>query len=667
MDTIETKYQKLGGAAGFLGQPLGVEKACPDKQGRFCIYQGGAIYWHPQIGAHEVHGVIRAKWEALGNEHGVMGYPRSDEIAAADGKGRYSLFQGGAIVWHPARRAYEVHGPAWGKWQCLGAERGFLGYPLMGEGTCPPGMGTSEQHPGHFQHFEHGSIYWHPMIAAHEVHGAIREKWKSLGWEQGELGYPKSDEMKSADGRGRFNLFQTGAVVWHPARGAFEVQGLIWDKWSALGAETGWLGYPLMGKGVCPDGKGAGPQHKGYFQHFENGSIYLHPLIGAHEVHGAIREKWKSLGWEQGCLGYPKSDEMAAADGQGRFSEFQGGSIYWHPDIGTFEVIGEIWEKWKQFGKEAGFLGYPLMGEGACPDGVGRFQHFQGGSIYQHPQAGCHEVHGDIRRLWSEVGWEQSSLGYPTTDEMASADGIGRFNNFQIGSIYYSPDKGSRLMDGPSPRRHKYRLENFSIGEFIGQKKDTKTYLPILDTRGLGIPEYPHEADEMLVGYHHVDHSSWPNKALYGVFFRAVVAYPEIANLHGTVEYAEMILENRVVNHGIGESNDNSRIYTAIGSMWIADAPYANYQTPVHPYYYFPVGSLNTENTGNPFTVKYEPDGGYYLIEVTPAIAAWVASDGDKTCQFLFVGRNEDLEENNDYWVQITKVYPLFVTMIETD
>lgn len=29
-----------------------------------------------------------------------------------------------------------------------------------------------------------------------------------------------------------------------------------------------------------------------------------------HEVHGAIRDKWASLGYERGLLGYPISDEM---------------------------------------------------------------------------------------------------------------------------------------------------------------------------------------------------------------------------------------------------------------------------------------------------------------------------------------------------------------------
>ena len=51
---IETKYQQLGGAQGFLGQPLGTEQAAGN--GQYRQYQGGTIYWSSATGAHEVHG-----------------------------------------------------------------------------------------------------------------------------------------------------------------------------------------------------------------------------------------------------------------------------------------------------------------------------------------------------------------------------------------------------------------------------------------------------------------------------------------------------------------------------------------------------------------------------------------------------------------------------------
>ena len=53
------------------------------------------------------------------------------------------------------------------------------------------------------------------------------------------------------------------------------------------------------------------------------------------KVKGAIRDKWAELGWERSFLGYPTTDEWPTPDGVGRFNDFQGGSIRWHPDTGA--------------------------------------------------------------------------------------------------------------------------------------------------------------------------------------------------------------------------------------------------------------------------------------------------------------------------------------------
>lgn len=100
MSEIDKKYAALGGANGILGKPRDVEKDAHGG-GRFRDYDRGSIYWHPQIGAHEVHGAIRDKWAALGWETGPLGYPISDETEAAEG-GRFNNFQRGALHWQSA-------------------------------------------------------------------------------------------------------------------------------------------------------------------------------------------------------------------------------------------------------------------------------------------------------------------------------------------------------------------------------------------------------------------------------------------------------------------------------------------------------------------------------------------------------------------------------------
>ena len=104
-----------------------------------------------------------------------------------------------------------------------------------------------------------------------------------------------------------------------------------------------------------------------------------------------------------------------------------------------------IGNKYASLGGPGGFLGHPVTEELATPDGVGRFIHFQGGSIYWSPRTGAHEVHGAIRDKWASMGWERSHLRYPTTDELPGPAANGRQSGFQGGSISWTPEGGTRV------------------------------------------------------------------------------------------------------------------------------------------------------------------------------------------------------------------------------
>lgn len=97
---IGEKYDQLGGCASAMGAPISNEKAAPDGVGRFSVFERGSIYWTPQLGAHEVRGRIRDAWAASGWETGSLGYPTSDEYAEGDGRG--GDFERGHIHWSAA-------------------------------------------------------------------------------------------------------------------------------------------------------------------------------------------------------------------------------------------------------------------------------------------------------------------------------------------------------------------------------------------------------------------------------------------------------------------------------------------------------------------------------------------------------------------------------------
>ncbi len=151
---------------------------------------------------------------------------------------------------------------------------------------------------------------------------------------------------------------------------------------------------------------------------------------------GAIEAKYVALGACASVLGAPTQDEAGTPDGIGRFSVFQQGSVYWTAQTGAFEVHGAIRDEWSAIGWEAGIVGYPLSDETGTPDGVGRYNVFQSGSIYWTPATGAHEVDGAIRDAWAQTGWEAGPLGYPIADAYAVTGG--RRADFQHGSITWN-------------------------------------------------------------------------------------------------------------------------------------------------------------------------------------------------------------------------------------
>jgi hypothetical protein len=181
-------------------------------------------------------------------------------------------------------------------------------------------------------------------------------------------------------------------------------------------------------------------------------SVASAPASAAPAVIGEINRKWTALGGAGGTLGQPLDIERPTFDGVGRKQEFERGTISWHPNVGAFSVIGSIRTRWIQLGREV--FGYPSTDEGGTPDGRGRFNHFTAvhlsgaprSSIYFTSQTGAVEVFGEIRRLWSSLGWERSSLGYPSAPERNRDGGVvGRQQSFQGGIAVWTPSDGAAI------------------------------------------------------------------------------------------------------------------------------------------------------------------------------------------------------------------------------
>lgn len=145
--------------------------------------------------------------------------------------------------------------------QLIGANS-WIGQPTIAEQVCPDGI-------GHYRHYQNASIYWSPKTGAQLIHGLIRTKWAALGWEKSVLGYPTTDELNAGSGKGRFNNFQNGTIIWKSGSAeAFAVYGLIYAKWGEQKWDVGELGFPVTDETETPD-------RSGRYNHFENNaSIY---------------------------------------------------------------------------------------------------------------------------------------------------------------------------------------------------------------------------------------------------------------------------------------------------------------------------------------------------------------------------------------------------------
>jgi uncharacterized protein with LGFP repeats len=136
--------------------------------------------------------------------------------------------------------------------------------------------------------------------------------------------------------------------------------------------------------------------------------------------------------------------------------EYERGTVYWSERTGAHEVHGAIAERWQSVGGEASFLGLPTTDEqrldaaieGAVDEtgaATAGFAHFEGGSIYWSARHGAAIVHGMVRDIWALLGWERSALGLPVGDVRYDGETGVLSGCFEHGTIAWSPAGGHEI------------------------------------------------------------------------------------------------------------------------------------------------------------------------------------------------------------------------------
>ena len=215
-------------------------------------------------------------------------------------------------------------------------------------------------------------MYTDPNGCAFEMHGAILAAYWALP-NRTEIGYLISDEIDGASGRK--SLFNRGGIYWSRRTGAVPVIGQMWVDYEGMG-EAAAIGLPLSAAtGVAG----------GLRQMFEGAQMYLKAGGSkAFEVHGAILGKYMATG-ATATWGFPVSNEQDILKDSaviGRISEFEGCTIYWNASTGAFEVHGAIRDQYKTVHGPSGDLGFPTSDQSDVPGAAGaKYNTFQRGSI----------------------------------------------------------------------------------------------------------------------------------------------------------------------------------------------------------------------------------------------------------------------------------------------
>lgn len=130
VNAIDSRYATFGGSGSLLGAPIGDAVDVPGGAER--DYEGGAIFYSKDTGAHVMYGAILDRYKALGGPGSELGYPTNDESDTGDGTGRFNDFStagGASIYWTPQWGASVIKGRVLEAWRQSGGITGPFGYP----------------------------------------------------------------------------------------------------------------------------------------------------------------------------------------------------------------------------------------------------------------------------------------------------------------------------------------------------------------------------------------------------------------------------------------------------------------------------------------------------------------------------------------------------------
>ena len=210
-EKINQQYVALGGANVF-GEKVGTLGNNAKTGIYWQDYKNGVVVGNDQYGYYESRGKIRARWQSLGFEGGVLGFPTGNIQTNAKTGIYWQNYSGGVIVGNDKYGYWESRGKIRSRWQSLGFEGGALGFPTSNiQSNSKTGI--------YWQNYSGGVIVGNDKYGYYESRGKLREYWKRNGFESGKMGFPTSNIMTS--GKTIYQKYSRGTLYYNTANGRY--------------------------------------------------------------------------------------------------------------------------------------------------------------------------------------------------------------------------------------------------------------------------------------------------------------------------------------------------------------------------------------------------------------------------------------------------------------
>lgn len=393
--------------------------------------------WFGSTRGFNVWGDIGAYWNARGGAGSIFGYPvdNSTFYTTRFAGGAWAQnFSGGVIIteMNTGKTVGIPFGPVY---RHLNEDMGGL-FGVMGAPIAEP-QAYTENGGATLQLFQGGTIISavkEGTVASIPYDKVFDLYNGQLGGIYGPLGYPVSNFLKYPGGK--LQNFQKGFISQADGESQLVnmVQGPFYTAYGAAGGIYGRLGFPITS--VAPDGTGRS------FQEYKKGLLFTDASGQVAELSGSIYDFYLAAKLRGEPLGMPASGKKTTAvNGGAEFQEFGAGVVVTPKATGkAASVSGKIFQHYSTtLGGFGGSYGYPTGEAWALTNnGGGRIQAFQRGYVITSDSAGT--VAGilndtAIQRYYNtQMGGVYGSLGLPTSDEVANADGS-RAQQFQNGVI----------------------------------------------------------------------------------------------------------------------------------------------------------------------------------------------------------------------------------------